>query len=264
MNGPWDITINTDTGHVYVSTNHDGIIHLNENGQFIKKVRCRSCYGIVYNNNRIITSHFVDVIIRDTDLKQISKFGGGVGLNGADGISCDGHGNIYVTDGKNHRVYIFTSEGDYIGLFDVGHSPEWILLTKPIIHMHGDVLVSEYHQEAMNDHNGSWYDDISVVNVYTMTGEYIRRLGQMDDATKLVWPRGMCQDMYGNILVADDGDKTIKVYNELYEHRYTIKDPGDAFGDLYGITITKDGTIIVTDCDHDKIHFLQASLTRQT
>ena len=56
------------------------------------------------------------------DLTFVSKFGGGTGagpgqFSGPDDLAADGAGNIYVADGSNNRVQVFTAGGQFVRQF---------------------------------------------------------------------------------------------------------------------------------------------------
>ena len=60
----------------------------------------------------------------------MSQFGGGSGagpgqFSGPDDLAVDWAGNIYVADGSNNRVQVFTADGQFVRQFGTLGSGRW-------------------------------------------------------------------------------------------------------------------------------------------
>ena len=114
--------------NIYV-TDREGccLVKFNKRMKLVKKlegkvgsVRIKKLSGVAVHDERVLVcnrgNNRVIVLNRDLEfIKEIGRGGSGNGqFNGLQDITTDKQGNMYVSDQGNHRVQIFTSEGEHI------------------------------------------------------------------------------------------------------------------------------------------------------
>ena len=131
------------------------------------------------------------------------KRGSSVGMfNGPWGVAVNSRDEIAVTDCSNHRVQIFSSDGNHLrSVGRIGskmgelNSPMGIVFVK-----NGNIFVVDYGNHR--------------IQIFSGEGEYVgmfRGEGSLD--SQLYSPLGLSVDSDGNIIVADSGNKLIKIFS---------------------------------------------------
>ena len=127
-----------------------------------KEVDCRP-NDIAFNtsNGKLYASDYSkqQVVVLNSDLTFSSAFGGGGSAKGKfkypEGIAFDSIGNVFVADGNNSRIQVFTAEGKFLRIMEKsGEKLRW-----PVgiaVNTEGVTFVSENwgNSVSMFDHNG--------------------------------------------------------------------------------------------------------------
>ena len=118
------------------------------------------------------------------------------------GVAVNAKDEIAVTDLDNHRVQIFNSEGNYLGL--LGRSAtkegEFLFPTGITYHNNGNIFVADYRN--------------SRIQIFRGKGKYVGSFGGRGSLdSQLSDPYGLSVDSDGNIIVADSGNRLIKIFS---------------------------------------------------
>ena len=135
-------------------------------------------------------------------------------------------GLVYVTDGGNYRIAVFSQEGELVrtfGSYGRGKGEFYwpsALATSPDGHL-------LYVSDKTNNR----------VQVFTLEGQFVREFGtgQLKD------PMGLTVTCDGSVLVADNGNNRIAVFdqNGVFIHSFAVKVP-------FGLTVDSRGDLLVT------------------
>ena len=149
------------------------------------------------------------------------------------GIVADASGSIYVADQINNRVLKFTSNGDYITMFDaVGLYPMGIAIGDM-----GHVYVAVYGDD--------------VVREFTSDGNLVREWGGRGSGDRQFRnPVGIAIDSAGNVYVADSGNYRVQKFSS--DGTFVTKwgsqgSENGQFDSPYGICVDSPGNVIVTE-----------------
>jgi tripartite motif-containing protein 2/3/tripartite motif-containing protein 71 len=190
-NGNHRIQKFTSEGHFLASVGSEGVEPLQFH--FPSGIAFNACNKKVYvadtYNNRI------QVINSDFTISSI--IGGQEGskktqLSYACGVACDRTGNVYVADGNNCRIQVFTAKGSYLRTFGTKGrcAGELDLPLGVAVDARGMVFISEY-----NNHR---------VSVFTTKGQYITSFGK--EGERLRGPGCLAVDDYGVLAVCGDNN----------------------------------------------------------
>ena len=185
--------------------------------------------GLVYVVN--CTNRCIEVLREEgTFVRQI-----GVGeLNNPWNVTINNK-HVYIADTGNHRIAIFTLEGQLIrtirsqasglGQFN---SPSAVAFSPD-----GDMYI------------GDWYNQC--IQVFTAEGVYKREFGK----DQLKRPRDLLITADGDVLVADQGNNRVAVFNSRgnannFVHSFKVESP-------LGLTIDGNGDILVTDNSNKQV-----------
>lgn len=101
----------------------------------------------------------------------------------------ESHGKVYIADRENHRIQIFTPEGEFIEMW-----------TKQGFVQPTDIYVDEHDIMYVSELGGQ-------VTLLTLDGEVIMRIGSPQDRVpepgKFVAPHGIWADQYGDFYVSE-------------------------------------------------------------
>src|SRR6478736_5419317 len=113
LNSPGGIAVDSN-GNVYVSDyNSNSVIKFDSNGNLITKWAVSNPEDLtVDSNGNVFVTNYIGVSKFDSNGNLITKwgsFGSGNGqFIGSGGIAVDSAGNVFVTDGENNRIQVFT------------------------------------------------------------------------------------------------------------------------------------------------------------
>ena len=137
-------------------------------------------------------------------------------------------GNIYIADDRNHRVQVFTCNGDYLFMFDEKmNSPRGICIT------HNRVLVIQYNGHC--------------ITMYELEGKLIKSVGSEGSGeAEFNYPYGLAvSDRTNNVYVCDYGNNRIQIFTEDLKF-HSMLGIG-VFDRPLDIKVTRD-RVLVLDC----------------
>ena len=161
--------------------------------------------GIAYstsNNKMYVSDRNHRVLVLNSDLTVFSQFG----KKGTDrgqfdspcGIAIANTGKVYVADKGNHRIQVFTAEGNFLKMFSVGGEE----LVEPVdvaVDVNGLVYVSENRNCR--------------VSVFTPKGELVTSFGgNGSQPGQFNNPRGLAVDSNGIVYVCDSLNNCIQMF----------------------------------------------------
>ena len=131
-------------------------------------------------------------------------------------------GHVYVADGDNHRIAVFSQEGELVHTFGTRGEGEGKLCIPC-----GVAVSPDGHHLYVSDYN-------KLVQAFTLEGEYVRDFG----TGQLMFPHGIIATSNGSVLVADRDNSHVAVFDkkEKLIHTIAVEDPRalavDSRGDL--------------------------------
>lgn len=142
---------------------------------------------------------------------------GTVPLNYPRGVAVDAKGNTYIADSRNGRIVIFTSDGKFSREISTKIDPDPNIPPGPgnfpepwgvDVDADGNIYVAD-----------TWYHRVLV---FTSEGQLLRQWGSYEQAnptipgttTGFYGPRDIKVDAFGNVYVADTGNKRVRVYDK--------------------------------------------------
>ncbi|XP_078665675.1 tripartite motif-containing protein 2-like [Branchiostoma floridae x Branchiostoma belcheri] len=237
----------------------------------------------------------VEILSQQTALTEVVTFGGwGPGTRQfmyPEGVTVSDEGDIFVADYWNHRIQVFTLQGTFVRQFptvvsgeqkmrpdDVAMDGEgnlWVVGdTGPAefavqYNKQGRVLRKFDLQEAEWDRGvavdtrrnhilitkttGDWHNLHGEVLVFRPDGTLVRTVGQQQGMKE---PRYITVDREGNILVSDEDNPCVFVYNEDGQFLFQFGGRGSDEGQLShprGICTDRAGNIIVADNGNKRV-----------
>ena len=151
-------------------------------------------------------------------------------LNSPCGVAVNASNEIAATELSNHRVQIFSSDGNYLRSFGRQGSKEG-QFNKPTgitFDKNGNIFVAD-----SGNHR---------IQIFSGEGEYVGSFGGQGN---LCNPHGLSIDRDGNIIVADTGNKVIKMFSPNGEFLMKIGDEGSFTSPTH--CVQYDSNIIVSD-----------------
>ena len=139
-------------------------------------------------------------------------------------------GNIYIADASNHRVQVFTCNGDYLFMFDEKmNCPLGICIT------HNRVLVTQ--------HSGH------CINMYELEGKLIKSVGSKGSGeAQFNYPLGLSvSDVTNNIYVCDCNNNRVQILTEDLKF-HSMLGIG-AFNNPLDIKVTRDRVLVLDQSD---------------
>ena len=163
--------------------------------------------------------------------------GSSVGMRfGPYGVAVNERDEIAVTDNKNHRVQVFSSDGTYLRSFGRKGDKQGEL------NWPAGIAFDKNSRSIVVDTNNHR------VQLYNEQGEYLSQFsgeGNLDH--QLRDPFGLSVDRNGNIIVADKGNKVIKTFSPSGQFLYTLGEgEGEGFTSPFHC-IQHDKYLIVSD-----------------
>ena len=152
------------------------------------------------------------------------------------GITFHNNGNIFLADRKNHRIQIFSEQGDYVGMFG-GEKGQ---LSDPCglsVDSDGNIILADTGNK--------------LIKIFSPDGKFLRKIGQ----GSLTSPVHCVQyDRY--LIVPDDQEHCIKVftYNGKFKHKFGKM--GEGFGKFNHpccLSVNRSGHLMVCDSINNRI-----------
>lgn len=146
-------------------------------------------------------SHGIQVFNSDLKYSGASQFGKQGHADGElfhpIGISCDNAGNVYVADSGNHRIQVFTSDGQFLRV--IGRKDE---LSEP-----SSVVVDADNLVYVSDCGNCR------VCVFTQQGRFVTSFGKKGVGVgEFSSPQGLAVDSSGVVYVCDAKNNTIQLF----------------------------------------------------
>ena len=165
--------------------------------------RCK--VAIKVNGEHVHGSQFI-VCVKPFLFRPVLSFGqqgSSVGkFNKLWGVAVNANDEIAVTDNKNHRIQIFSSEGKFLRSFGKKGDNEGEFNNPRGIsfHYNGDIFVADCCNHR--------------IQIFSGKGEFVGSFGGKGNVySQLDIPPGLSVDSEGNIIVADAGNKLIKIFS---------------------------------------------------
>ncbi len=179
---------------------------------------------------------------------EVGEYGTAAGgnFNQPWGIAVGPDGNVYVADTWNHRVQVFTPEGEFIrswgqlGQLDAARDPDDFWGPRAIaVDKEGLVYVADTGNKR--------------IRVYTAEGQWLRDIGSGGtSAGQLNEPVGLAIHPDGRIFIADTWNRRIQVFNTMGQYLTSWIVPawyGDQGNRPYLALDVERGHLYVTDPD---------------
>jgi sugar lactone lactonase YvrE len=237
---PWGIAVGINKT-VYVPNRYGYIDVFNSDMSLVKQITCNGANGITTNSTGhlfVTASNQIKIFTPNGIL--IKTIGDGSSgsepgqMNFPHGIALNSTGYIYVAEYSNHRVQIFSPEGDFVG-FIGSEGSEIGQLYHPV----GVVLNSSNYLFVSEEGNGR-------VQIFSPTGEFFGFLGNTGGETNFGSPCNIDVDSKDNIYVCAG---SIKIFNRngTYLTQITSSDGLDSNLSAATITAKSDGRIYVSE-----------------
>ncbi len=188
----------------------------------------------ISNYNKHNVQHFEK---DGTYISSFGTFGSGNGeLNEPGGLTTDSTGNVYVTDGSNHRVVVFDSNGVFMFNFDATASGSNFNAVKDIaILSNGQLLVTDQNDPKIHrfESDGTWISSFGTNG----TGE-----------DEFMAPQYLTVDDDDNIYVSDWNLNSILKFNSLGIFQWGYRNSGTENGLLTiptSVAVDSNGDILV-------------------
>ncbi|XP_035683147.1 tripartite motif-containing protein 2-like [Branchiostoma floridae] len=169
----------------------------------------------------------------------ISKFGNDV-LDIPSGIAYDARtDHVLVTDAGKNRITIHSSDGELLHHFGSTGDDD-SNFNRPIfvaVNSHSDIIVSDYKNHCVK------VFDSEGLFLFKFGGE----VGADADRGKHGMPAGLCVDPRDNIIVADIHNGRVDLFRPDGSFLRHIATASDGLLSPYGVAMTPDGRVVVTD-----------------
>ena len=220
---------------VRINDNKDGSYNIS----YSPKEQGRYKVTVKVNGGHVLGSPFTVKIRQPFQVKpvlSIGSIGSSVGMFDFPwGLAVNARDEIAVTDSGNHRVQIFSSDGNYLRSFGrLGNRNGEFNDPRGIaFHKNGNIFVVDYGNAR--------------IQIFSGEGKYVSSFGvagRLDSQRSD--PCGLSVDSDGNIIVADAGNKLIKIFSP--DGKFLMKIGGqDSFSFPFHC-VQCDRYLIVSDC----------------
>jgi len=221
---------------VGINDNKDGGYKIN----YSPKEQGRYKMTVKVNGRHVFGSPFTVKIRQPFQVRPVFCFGregSSVGMfQGPWGVAVNAKDEIAVTDLGNHRVQIFSSEGNYLRSFGrQGNNDGEFTYPKGIAwHGNGNIFLVD--------------GDKFSIQIFSGEGKYVSSFGGKGSLdSQLCNPMGLSVDSDGNVIVADSGNKLIKIFSPDGKFLMKIGEPGSFTHPIHCVHC--DRYLIVSDCN---------------
>lgn len=182
----------------------------------------------------------------DRDFQPIKEAGG---YGSTDGllssptfIAIENNLNLYISDAGNQRISVFDTRLNYANEYDLTDADD------PSKFGHPSGL-------RINEYGELWVADVdkSLIWIFNNIGAVVRSIGGVESTGGfLLSPAGMIEDNDGRVLVCDEGNSVVKIYDGigLYLDEFWT----DGMDNPSGIAIDGNQNIWVVDSDPAGLH----------
>ena len=245
--GLWGVAVSPVNGSVFVSDNGNSLIHVfdverkhvrtfGQRGQGEGQLKYPLGIDVTANGQLYVANHFNHCVsVFREDGTYIRTIGQGK-LQYPSDVLVHSSGLVYVADGSNQRIAVFSQEGELVRTF--GSSGRG----KGEFNIPSGVAVSP-------DGHHLYISDLfnHRIQVFTLEGQYVREFG----ADQVKRPRGLTVTSNGSVLVADNGNNHVAVFDKKAEliHSIAVEDPR-------GLAIDSRGDLLVASCRKKCVYFL--------
>ena len=236
LNYPYGVTVDHNTGNIYVADNWNNCIKVfNNTARYLFKFgngneEGKMSYpsGLLIRGNKVFVSHNHCILVYQLDGKFVSSIGSRgsveVQFNYPRGLSTDEYNNdIYICDRNNHRIQIISENLQFKSQF----GKDTLRYPRDIEHYKDNIFILDQSNPCVHIYNKDLVLQRSVVT---------RGRGQQFSN-----PYFFFIDNFGNILITDRSSDSILILNSEFEfiHKISVSQPT-------GITMDRDDRIIVT------------------
>ena len=212
------------------------------------------------------------------DLAFVDQFGGGTGpgpgqFSNPDDLAVDGPGNLYVADGSNNRVQVFTASGQFVRQFGTGgeDAGEMNTTNGVAVDSAGNVYVADRGNSRVLQFDSAggfvkgwgWGVDSAADAFQTCTAASLCEIGtSVNSGTKLgglFIPQAIAVDTGGDVYVSEfAGDQRVQRYDPAPIVSYVTGwgAPGSAPGQFArpaGLAIDSQSNVFVADRDNSRV-----------
>jgi tripartite motif-containing protein 2/3/tripartite motif-containing protein 71 len=201
---PQGVAVDDDDNILVVDNWNNRIQKFTSDGRFVSAVDnldLKSPVGIAihpHSKNIYVTDSYNGcILILDPDLTLSSSFGSEGSGNGQFlspcGVAFDSTGNVYVADSGNHRIQVFTAEGEYLRKFDHGNLYDISIDSEDVLY----VAENDSDRVLLFTRKG---------RLMTLFGSWGTGLGQFHS------PCGIALDKDSNIYVSDTWNNRLQIF----------------------------------------------------
>ena len=243
-------------GRIFVADCHNHSIKIfSRDGKLLKSFGCFGTRNGQFNNPTDIAMNDSKIYVCDKDNNRVQCFTSeGVFLNkfsrGIEqlkrpwGVCIDGKGNVVVADTKNNQIQVFSNDGNFVTSFGKEgiKNGEFQHPYFATAHSNGQIFITD---------NGNHR-----VQVFDESYSYLHQFSGEDDSLRLKYPTGITTDHEGHLIVADQCNSRLQVYQTDGILKAVISKPlNSSQCQSYpkGLAITLDGYIVVADSDNDRV-----------
>ena len=160
------------------------------------------------------------------------------------GIVYHSNGNLTVADTKNHRIQIFSAEGEYLSQFGEEGSLDH-QLNDPYglsLDSDGNIIVADTANK--------------LIKIFSPSGKFLRKLG--GEGTLNFASHCIQQGQY--LLVSDNGDHCIKIFDLKGNYLYKFGQQGDGDGEFKSprcMSVNQEGHLMVCDTENHRVQVFE-------
>jgi len=253
---PWGIAFGQDGMWAVTDESNHCVCIFDSQGQLVRKFGSKGNEKGLFNNPKglafdcsnylYVVDHFNNRVQKfDITGHYLLQFGGYYGfyygqLKHPVGITVYNK-KVFIVDMKNHRISVFQCDGQF------SHVIESDKLNHPY-----DVAVSKDNQILV----ANWYHHC--ISIFSMDGDYLGEIGGTNGRHKgqLAKPCGVTIDLYGFVIINEWHNNRASIFNKdgIFVHCFgSFGSDNGRFIFPYGIAVSPDGSIYVTDHNNQRI-----------